>query len=73
MEMETACSSLSLGFREWKRNLESSTTRQVTKPWELVAAKSVQLQLTSVEVCDFVPAEDPALSLNIDTVFGLMD
>lgn len=38
-----------------------------------MAAKSVQLQLTSVEVCDFVPAEDPALSLNIDSVFGLVD
>lgn len=35
--------------------------------------KICPLQLTSVEVCGFVPAEDPALSLNIDSVFGLLD
>lgn len=73
MQMETACSSSALGFTEWKKILELNATGQIAEPWELVAAKSVQLQFTSVEVCDFVPAEDPALSLNIDSVFGLVN
>lgn len=67
MQIETACSSLSLGFRERKKNVGPNTW-QVTKVWERVAAKSVQL--TSVEIWDFLSAEDPALSLNIDSVFG---
>lgn len=53
--------------KTWKQ----TRTTQATKPWQLAAAKSVQLQLTWVEVCDFVPVEDPAFSLNVDSVFGL--
>lgn len=73
MQIETAGSAPNLGVREWKTDLEPNTIKQATKPWELVAAKSVQFQLPSVELCDFLPAEDPALSLNIDSLFGLVD